>query len=230
MNKDNQADFSLVLASSVHDMKNSLGMLLTSLEDVIEDAPPRDDKQAQQFATLQYEASRINTELIQLLALYRMQNKRLPFQVDEYYVIDVLEEQVARNDMLFKTRKILVELDCDEGLSWYFDIELLGSVVHNILVNAARYSKQRILLRARMIDQALVISIADDGSGYPESMLKNLEQSFDEAVDFSSGSTHLGLYFAQQVAARHCRNSQSGYIKLSNDGPLGGGLFTLTLP
>lgn len=230
MNKDVQADFALVLASSVHDMKNSLGMLLTSLEDVIEDAPPRDDKQAQQFATLQYEASRINTELIQLLALYRMQNNRLPVQVDEHYLIDVLEEQAARNDMLFKTRKLTLELDCDDSLSWYFDSELLGGVINNILVNAARYSREKILIKACLVDDGLEVSIADDGAGYPQSMLQNPERSFEQTVDFSSGSTHLGLYFAHCVASMHCRNDQRGYTRLSNGGPLGGGVFSVTLP
>ena len=230
MRDENRADFSLVLASSVHDMKNSLGMLLTSLEDVIRDAPARDQKQAEQFATLQYEASRINTELVQLLSLYRMQNDRLPLHVDEHYLIDVLEEQVARNDMLFSTRNIEVELDCDEGLSWYYDSELLGSVIHNVIVNCARYSKKKMLLKAEANDNSLKISIADDGDGYPEFMLDNPEQSFDQAVNFSSGSTHLGLYFAQKVAQMHRRHDQCGSIALSNNGPLGGGLFIITLP
>jgi len=81
-------EFSLILASSVHDMKNSLSMLLSSLEEVIHDAQARDEHQAKQFATLQYEASRINGELVQLLSVYRMQKDRLPVAIDEYYVAE----------------------------------------------------------------------------------------------------------------------------------------------
>jgi signal transduction histidine kinase len=65
-------DFSFVLASSVHDMKNSLGMLLHTLSAMMENSPPKDAEQARFFSTLEYEAARINGELVQLLSLYRM--------------------------------------------------------------------------------------------------------------------------------------------------------------
>lgn len=230
MNKSQDADFSLVLASSVHDMKNSLGMLLNSLEEIIRETPPSSDRQAQQFAILQYEASRINTELIQLLSIYRMQNNRLPLLIDDHYVVEMLEDQVARNDMLFNTRKLEADIDCGEDLLWYYDHELIGSVIHNVLVNAARYSQARILIRAAIVDDQLEITVADDGSGYPEFMLGEDAADESASVDFEQGSTHLGLYFARMIAAMHTRNDCRGHVALSNDSELGGGQFKLTLP
>jgi K+-sensing histidine kinase KdpD len=225
-----QPDFSMVLASSVHDMKNSLGMLLNSLESEIQANPAKDSAQAERFAILQYEASRINGELIQLLSLYRMQNNHMPFRLDEHFVIDTLEDQLARNDMLFQTRNISVEIDCDPDLAWYFDDELVGSVIHNILVNGARYSKNSMLLCASIENNQLHFAIADDGEGYPPMMLECPEKLLDKSVDFEEGSTHLGLYFAQCVAMLHQQGDQHGCIRLSNQSPLGGGLFELILP
>ena len=229
-NSDEKADFSLILASSVHDMKNSLGMLLNSLEDMIRDTPEQNEQQAKQFGILQYEASRINTELIQLLSIYRMQHELSPVRIDENYPIEIIEEQIARNDTLFEMRGLNVEVDCDEDLSWYYDIELLGGVVHNILVNGARYSKQKMLISAAIEDNELVISIEDDGSGYPQFMLGSPEQSYVKSVSFSEGSTHLGLYFSQQVVGLHTKDGVKGRIDLSNGGRLGGGVFKLYLP
>ena len=228
--KPSKSDFSLVLASSVHDMKNSVGMLLTSLEELLASLPDQTEQQQQQTATLQYEASRINTELVQLLAIYRMQEKRLPVHVDEHYVIDVLEEQAARNDMLFKTRGLTVSLDCDEDLLWYFDAELVGSVIHNVLVNAARYSRSHLAVKAGMVEDVLHIEVNDDGSGYPQSMLENQQPDATSEVDFSSGNTQLGLYFAGRVAQMHHRGDVQGRISLNNGGELGGSVFNLFLP
>ncbi len=230
MKQTPKADFSLILASSVHDMKNSLGMLLNSLESVMQETPAENEAQASRFATLQYEASRINTELIQLLSIYRMESERLPVHVDQHYVIDVLEEQVARNDMLFQTRDLTVEIECDEDLEWYFDGELVGGVVHNILVNGARYSKSKMKLKADLVDDELVITVSDDGGGYPAFMLGTPEQSFAKSVSFSEGNTHLGLYFAQETARLHHRNQRQGRIELSNGGELGGGVFNIFIP
>lgn len=222
-------DFSLVLASSVHDMKNSLGMLLNTLEGVIADTPAQNEEQAKRFACLQYESSRINVELIQLLSIYNMQNDRLPLNIDEHYVIDTLEEQVARNHMLFETRHIDIELICDEDLNGYFDAELVGGVVHNVLVNCARYSKKKLQVCAEACGDGVTISINDDGGGYPASMLSAPEQ-VNAGVSFSNGSTNLGLFFAFKVAEMHCTKGVCGRVELANDGPLGGGVFKLHIP
>jgi signal transduction histidine kinase len=227
--KDSPLDFAFVLASSVHDMKNSLGMLLNTLATLMEKSPPQDDEQTRTYAILEYEAARINGELIQLLSLYRMQHEHLLVQIDEHHVIDVLEEQLARNDMLLRTRGIQLQVDCDEDLSWYFDGELVGGVINNILVNCARYCRNTLQVSAKIIDNKLCIAIADDGQGYPPSMLA-APHEINAGVSFSSGSTNLGLLFAHRVAGLHRSREQHGHIQLANQGPLGGGVFQLWLP
>lgn len=227
--QDDSLDFSFVLASSVHDMKNSLGMLQHTLESMLADNPPENDAQRKTFSVLGYEASRINSELVQLLTLYRMQHESLRVQIDEHYVVDLLEDQVDRNDVLFQTRGLELEIKCDPDLKWYFDNELLGGVINNILVNCARYSRARLLISAEVTDQRLSINIADDGNGYPQSMLDApLEKN--AGVSFSSGSTNLGLLFASRIVQLHRAHGSRGSLRLANNGPLGGGVLTLTLP
>lgn len=221
-------DFSFVLASSVHDMKNSLGMLLNTLAIMVEKSPPKDEEQARFFSTLEYEAARINGELVQLLSLYRMDEKTLVVMIDEHHVIDILEEQIARNDTLLKSRSIQVSLECDADLVWYLDNELIGGVLNNLIVNCARYSKEKLLLTATEENGYLCISVADDGRGYPDNMLLGpLPQA---AVSFNSGNTRLGLLFARKVLELHKSKKGQGYMTIANNGPLGGGILKLYLP
>ncbi|WP_245929128.1 sensor histidine kinase [Agarilytica rhodophyticola] len=221
-------DFSMVLASSVHDMKNSIGMLLASLEGVIAHTQTESPEQTKHFNTLHYEASRINSDLVQLLTIYRMENSFLPIQVDEHYVIDVLEDQIARNHILLQTSDIKLSTHCDRNLKWYFDDDLLGSVIHNVFVNCVRYTKSRLLVEAEVIDDFLCITIADDGPGYPDYMLEKPPGYIAE--DVSSTSTHLGLYFADRIVAMHKQHEKHGYILLENGEPYGGGVFKLFVP
>lgn len=227
--EENNLDFSFVLASSVHDMKNSLGMLLSSLESMLEEAPPQNPAQQKYFSTLGYEAARINGELVQLLALYRMQQEVMQLRLEEQFVVDLIDDQVARNDILLSTRGIELQVDCDPDLSWYLDSELIGGVLNNILVNGARYSRGHLRISARIERQMLCLSLADDGQGFPQSMLEAPLQE-NAGVSFSNGSTNLGLLFAHKVAILHRAGGQKGRIELSNDGPLGGGVFSLWLP
>lgn len=222
-------DFSLVLASSVHDMKNSVGMLIASLEKFLEDHPPKNAEQLDHYNVLQYEASRINTELVQLLTIYRMQNNHLPVRMDQHFVIDVLEDQVARNHAMLDSRHINLKLECPDNLEWFFDADLVGSVVQNVLVNCARYTRNELILRAWVDDDQLHIMIADDGMGYPPAMLISPAELVEE-VQVSGGNTRLGLYFADKIAALHKQNNRAGYIRLENGAPLGGGCFQIVLP
>ncbi|MDZ7922750.1 MAG: HAMP domain-containing sensor histidine kinase [Marinagarivorans sp.] len=219
-------DFSTVLASSVHDMKNSVSMLIASLEEVLAEIPKQNPVQAEQVNSLHYEASRINNELVQLLSIYRLQQKHLFMVIDQHYVGDVLEDQVARNYPLIKSRGITLTVNCDDALEAYFDADLIGNVVQNILVNGCRYTKSKLQLNASMNEGFLCISIADDGDGFPESML-----DFSDEKKFGSGhSTHLGLYFASLIASMHTSPRGTGRIVLRNGEPLGGGVFELYIP
>ena len=72
-------------------------------------------------------------------------------------------------------------------------------------------------------------SVEDDGDGYPENMRHNGTPSF-KSLNFNSGSTSLGLFFASSVAQLHSDGDRHGYIKLHNDGRLSGGVFEIWLP
>jgi len=218
----------LLLASSVHDIKNSLGMLLSTLETVMAETPPRDEPQRRQFATLQGEAARINNALISLLGLYRLQHDQLPVRVQQVFVADFLDEQIGANQLLFDTRGLRVELDCDADVDAYFDPALVAGVVNNVLVNAAHYARGRIVVRARRERGELLLEISDDGAGFPEKMLRS-PQDPERGIDFASGSTNLGLYFAGAIARLHRRDEHCGRIEISNIAG-DGGCFRLWLP
>jgi signal transduction histidine kinase len=219
--------FSLLLASSVHDIKNSLGMLIDTLDQVMRETPISNDSQRRQFATLQGEAARINNDLLYLLGLYRLEQGQLPLNIREVFVADFLQELAAQNELLFDIRQLRCDIDCELDARAYFDPGLIGGVINNVVVNAARYAKQSVRMRAR-VGNGLTIEIEDDGAGFPQTMLDNVGNP-QRGIDFSSGSSSLGLYFAGCVARLHQRDTQCGHIALSNLAH-GGGCFTLWLP
>lgn len=233
-NDTSNFDFSFVLASGVHDMKNSLSMLLNTLGDVMEKYPPQSEAHAKSYAILEYEAARINNELIQLLSLYRLDQDSMHVHIDEHLVIDVLQEQVSRNHGLLQSKNIQLAVDCDESLRGYFDSDLIGGVINNVLVNCARYCDHQLTIAASQTAEGLCLSIDDDGPGYPEDM-RDASRHLDTRVSFASGRPHLGLFFAHKVAEMHqntLNNNrvQKGFIRLTNGGTLGGGRFAIYLP
>ena len=74
----------------------------------------------------------------------------------------------------------------------------------------------------------LLIAVHDDGPGFPAAMLESpIAQG---SVKTESGSTGLGLYFAQRLLALHVEGGRQGSLSLSTSDQLGGACVTLHLP
>ncbi|WP_166252435.1 sensor histidine kinase [Marinobacter salicampi] len=224
---DNPINFSMVLASAVHDMKNSLGMLLHSLDGL------RDEHQdtlsgSARFNTLQYEAERLHSDLVQLLGIYRLDEKTLSAHSEEHFVPDFLSQHLSRYRPLLEGHEVNYRIEADD-IQGFFDEDLLTGVLNNTINNAIRYTKSQILITASQREQYLVIGVEDDGDGYPEQMRRADTLSF-KSLNFDTGSTSLGLFFASSVAHLHQDGSRRGFIKLHNEGKLGGGVFEIWLP
>lgn len=222
-------DFSTVLASSVHDMKNSLCLLIQSIENLSDKLEMKGAEEAQELAGIHYEASRLNSNLLQILSLYREDCDSLPMNIDEYYLDEVLEELVAKNQLYIDNRQLNVSFEVEEDLVWYFDNELIANLLNDIFVNAMRYCQSTILVKAFEQDGLLKVQIIDDGAGYPANMLDKLLNG-PSNFSITMSRTGLGLYFAKLIASKHVQDGRCGKIELENGGLYNGSVFTLTLP
>ncbi|AIR89499.1 sensor histidine kinase [Pseudomonas cremoricolorata] len=230
MNQNDQGlDFSTVIASTVHDMKNSLSALIQAHHQWLERLP-EDLRSGSEPGVVEHELSHLNGMLVQLLGLYKLGVNQLPVCPDYHELDDFLEAQLAAHEEVIRHRDIVAtcRLDTMAPLA-FFDRELVASVVSNMLTNAIRHADKALLLSIEESGNELVICINDDGPGYPQRLI---EQQLDyvPGIDQSSGSTGLGLYFAARIAALHEQGGQRGRIEIANGGELGGGLFRLYLP
>ncbi|AWL12262.1 hypothetical protein HMF8227_01789 [Saliniradius amylolyticus] len=225
-----QIDFSSVLAAGVHDMKNSLCLLLQSIESLNELVPKDAPEANENLARLHYEASRVNTGLMQLLSLYRAEKQRLPLNIDEHVLEDVVDDIIATHEGYMHNRGLSLEVEQqDPELTWFMDADLVIVLLNDILVNAMRYCRKQIKLTTYVEDDQLCFLLEDDGDGYPEQMLKAGTADMQH-FDISSGRTGLGLFFARMIASAHQNNGVRGSIQMENGGSLGGSRFLLKLP
>jgi K+-sensing histidine kinase KdpD len=135
-------DFPTIMAVAVHDMKNSLSLLMQSVEQLSNELPEKEKQAREHLADVHYEASRMNTTLVQVLSLYRADMDALPTNIDECFVEELIEELVDTNLSFTKQRKIDVEVDVDEDMSWYLDKVLKM----NTLLSAQKTMVQVILI------------------------------------------------------------------------------------
>jgi len=228
MKTDQPLDFSTILATSVHDMKNSLALLLQSIED-LDLADNLNTKQHKSVAHLHYQATRINGTLMQLLALYRDENKQLPIYIEDNSVNELVSDVVERNRMYLNSHDIKVSIDVEDNLRGYYDLDLISYLLGDVFTNALRHTKSLVSISANYEDQFLVFKIEDDGPGYPDHML-NINGDQHSAFNANKGRSGLGLLFAKKIAHAHQSNDHTGDISLLNKEDNGGSIFTLRLP
>lgn len=219
-------DLSAFLASAVHDMKNSIGILINFLETRLPELAPEAQEKT---APMLYEVKRVNDNLIQMLAIYKIGNRFYPFDLAENSIGEFVREIAEQNKTLLEYSGITLELDFDEDLAWYFDYELISGVICHALNNATHYTKDKLRLIVREENGELVMRVEDNGGGYPASVLE-AGNAVSKGVNFSSGSTGLGLYFSSMVAKLHHNRGKTGSVSLENGGQYGGSCFILRLP
>lgn len=223
------ADLAVFLASSIHDMKNSLSVLLGGLDRVLGQADPEQFPQYESLSGMVYEARRINSNLVQLLTLYKLGTDSYPFDPADHPVREFLDVIAAQNAPMLKAQSIALEVDCPAEIYAHFDEDLVTGVIAHALNNAIKYTRQRVRLTARATADGLELRIEDDGPGFPDRMIRDGVDAM-RGVSFESGSTGLGLVFSAAVAKLHKNRGRQGVLRLENGGALGGGCLILLLP
>lgn len=238
----------LFLASTVHDMKNSIGVLSGTLEQLLSAGPevaiaaagaaPADPAEAteatpySQMAHMLYQTRRLNDNLIQLLALYKEVGKPgYPFEPAPQQIGELVEQVASQARILLKSRGITLELDYDPEQIWCFDEDLVIGVLVHAINNAIRYTRDRIRLAIVADGDQLALRVEDNGDGFSPAMLAAGAAPMEQSrVNFLTNSSGLGLYFSREVARMHKHRQRCGSIALANGGTLGGGCFVLRLP
>lgn len=227
----NDMGFTDFLASSIHDMKNSLNIQLNALENVALQCNARGDVEAHKSLGLAiFQASRMNVNLIQLLSLYKLGRSIYPLDISEHSVADVIAEVLQQNSSIMHFKGIQITVECDADCYWYIDRDLVAGILVNALNNAYNYTTDKIRVAARISENGLELRVEDNGKGYPPNMLQSDELGAKRGISFSSGSTGLGFYFSSQVAQLHKNGVRQGTLTIENGGTYGGGCFVVNLP
>jgi signal transduction histidine kinase len=223
----------LFLASTAHDMKNSISVLSGTLERLLADAPQAEPAYPQ-MAHMLSQTRRLNNQLMQLLALYKqVGTPEYPFDLQPLEAWQLAEQLAASERMVLRARGIELAVDCPRALVWHLDEDLVFGVLSHAIHNAANYARGRVRLAIAEVDGCLELRVEDDGEGYPQAMLDAGVAAMHGAssgVNFLTNSAGLGLYFSSEVAKMHRHRGRHGTLRLENGGAYGGGCLILSLP
>lgn len=221
--ENSQLLFKDILGASVKDMRNSLGQVLYTLEG------QQVSDNADDASNAQYEVVRIQNVINQLYGLYLLDSDALTVQMQETYLYELVEDVLANMGSLIQSKSIDVTIEGDD-IYWYIDPYLVSCIIQIALLNAVRYTKDQIHVSFRQQDGGVMVSIIDNGSGYPDSVLEQFAALVNGGCPAHLTSQNTSWLYCERIAALHMNQGRQGKTTLSNDAQTGGGRMDLFLP
>lgn len=227
--KDEAENLALLLASSIHEIKNNFGKLVFAINEVV-DTLPDDDTSLSLQDRVSNEIRNISNQLSQILVLYKENQTGYVPAIEEISVSQLLRETRARH-LTTADGKLQIGTECDSDLIAYLDDKFVINVLDTFIYNSLQAKATHILLSANQEKNGHVkIQIEDDGPGIPDLILEMIESKKESITPNSSSGFGLGLFFAKQVLQLHENNEDKGYMKAKNGGRLGGAVVSLYFP
>lgn len=163
-----------------------------------------------------------------LLDFTKVQEQKMPLQVEETEVISFLRDSWTYFQQIAQNKKITyLFATYTKEVSVPVDRKKLDTIVGNLISNALKYTpaggEVELKIEKDAESNQLLIHVADNGIGIPEEKRSQLFMRFMQS-SFSYDSIGIGLYLSNKMAQIH-----HGSISYEAR-PTGGSIFTLHLP
>ena len=193
------------VSAAAHELRTPLTALLGSLE--VLQRGSQDDPAAMRLLLqgMHHEVTRLNRLTDQLLALTRLDAPEA-IKLESIDLADFIEDVSRQVKYIVGDREFKVIQGPDVRLE--ADPDLLTQVFFNLIDNAVQHTdpSSYIELRWRVAEQAVVISVADNGEGIAAEDLPHIFERFyrgDRSRSRRHGGTGLGLAIVQAIIQAH---------------------------
>ena len=217
---------SSLLSSVSHDLRTPLAAITGASSSLLETGDRLDTGTRRELLeTIGDEANRLSRLVHNLLEMSRLESGALKAHMEWYPLEEIIGAALARVGKAHKDRQILTRLPDDLPMVPVDDV-LIEQVLVNLLDNAAKYSPSHtsIEVAARREDGAIIVEVADRGSGLHAEDLERVFEKFYRGKRPYGRGAGLGLAICRGFIEAH-----GGRIWAANR-PEGGAVFRFTLP
>ncbi|KVU46340.1 histidine kinase [Burkholderia ubonensis] len=164
-------------------------------------------------------------ELIDMSLTYaRLEYSSLQSNLEPTALAAWLEHQVNDAALLYPDKTIETRIAIATDVRVEMDRRLMSYAMRNLLRNASKYARSRIVVGIAIDHGNIGVYVEDDGPGVPESERERIFEAFVR-LDRRTGGYGLGLAITRQVLQAH-----NGRIAVVDPAELGGARFEISWP
>ncbi len=144
----------------------------------------------------------------------------------------VLKELADSARLLTMDSSIKIEVKVEDQFETlqknvWLDKPMVFNVAENLITNAVRFAKTKIQISLKLDKETLILSVQDDGPGFPQAILRKGAEPFLRGDEGNDHSPHfgMGLYVCRLLCEKH-----NGSLQLQNtqDGALAKARFKVS--
>ena len=219
------------LASLSHELRNPLAPLRNALDELRRSGgDPLTAGRA--YAIMERQLFQLVRLTDDLLDVSRITRNQIELRRDRIDLRLVLQSAVESTQPLIAVAGQVLTVELPRDPVWaYVDFTRLAQAVSNLMNNAVKFTPRggRIILRAAVAGDSIMVSVSDTGIGIEPSALPGLFDMFmrNEATggDHPRDGLGIGLTLAKRLIELH-----EGSIEAMSDGPGTGATFIIKLP
>ncbi|MDA2813925.1 HAMP domain-containing sensor histidine kinase [Nocardiopsis sp. RSe5-2] len=216
---DRQRSF---VSDASHELRNPIAGMRTRLEVELADPDPEPGSARGAMEGLLQDVERLQRIVGDLLELARL-DADVAAGSTEVDLAGLVLAEVER-----RVSAVEVGTDLEPGARVRGDRVRLGRVLTNLLANAERHARERILVVVRTEGDTAVMEVHDDGAGIPEADRERVFERFARLAESrrrDPGGSGLGLAISRAVA-----ESGGGTLTAGESPVLGGAVLVMRLP
>lgn len=186
------------------------------------------DYRLQQVEQIDKDIEALNTLIDEIMTYAKLEQGMPSIEFEDIDLFEVLDQVAVETDAL-KTGKEVEVLPMPVPVTVEAERRYLHRVVQNLVGNAVRYCKQKILISGGLDAKGMAyICVEDDGPGIPEADRARIFEAFarlDDSRTRASGGYGLGLSIVSRIAYWF-----GGEIQVDQSPTLGGARFIMIWP
>ncbi|HPG57638.1 MAG TPA: DUF3365 domain-containing protein [Candidatus Wallbacteria bacterium] len=226
LNKTKDKFFSII----AHDLKNQFNYII-GFSDMIKNASEDlSDYEKKQYISYINDSIRSAFHLLSnLLTWSQTQTNAIVFNPEKINLKGLAVKSISEIQPIADQKNIKIFLNADEKIEAELDVNMILTVLRNLLANAVKYSYPggEVELSAGEKDGAVEISVKDSGTGMSAKFIENLfilGENISKEGTAKERGTGLGLMLCKEFVDKH-----NGKISVVSEAEKGS-TFTFTLP
>ncbi|MBN1187378.1 MAG: GAF domain-containing protein [Bacteroidales bacterium] len=212
-----------------HDLKNPFSTILGFSEMLVKKFDVYTPEQKHKFLNLIHKSAQNVFDLLQnLLQWARTQTGNIQCQPQNYNLKVLIDDNTNLIADMLREKELTLTVDIPEKIIIYADINMINTVVRNLLTNAVKFTESgNIDISAIEIKDYITVNIKDTGIGIPKNKIDELFKignSSSTAGTRGESGTGLGLVICKEFLEKN-----NGSIRVTSETGIGS-TFSFVLP